>query len=65
MGKTNNPIILGGSDPFTHMLCVGPTRCGKTSTILLPMIYQLLVQKKRGKALGLSVIEPKGGATRS
>lgn len=60
MGKTNNPIILGGSDPFTHMLCVGPTRCGKTSTILLPMIYQLLVQKKRGKALGLSVIEPKG-----
>lgn len=59
MGKTNNPIILGGSDPFTHMLCVGPTRCGKTSTILLPMIYQLLIQKKRGKALGLSVIEPK------
>ena len=64
MGKTNNPIILGGSDPFTHMLCVGPTRCGKTSTILLPMIYQLLVQKKRGKALGLSVIEPKSDLAR-
>ena len=54
------PIVWQGSDCFTHMLAVGPTRCGKTATILKPMIYQLLLQKKRGVPLGLSVIEPKG-----
>ncbi|WP_082193053.1 type IV secretory system conjugative DNA transfer family protein [Bacillus rubiinfantis] len=54
------PITWGGSDCFTHMLVVGPTRCGKTATILKPIIYQLLLQKKRGIPLGLSVVEPKG-----
>lgn len=53
-------VIWGGDDPFTHMLAIGPTRCGKTATVLKPMIYQLLIQKKRGKKLGLSIIEPKG-----
>ncbi|EGL83613.1 hypothetical protein CathTA2_0824 [Caldalkalibacillus thermarum TA2.A1] len=56
----DRPIIWGGSDAFTHMLVVGPTRCGKTATILKPIIYNLLVQKAKGKKLGLSVIEPKG-----
>ncbi|WP_245629799.1 type IV secretory system conjugative DNA transfer family protein [Domibacillus robiginosus] len=54
------PITWQGSDCFTHMLVVGPTRSGKTATILKPMIYQLLLQKKRGVPLGLSVVEPKG-----
>lgn len=49
-----------GDDCFTHMLCVGATRSGKTATILKPMIYQLLLAKKRGIPLGLSVVEPKG-----
>lgn len=53
-------IELGGSDIFTHMLVVGPTRSGKTATILKPMIYQLMLAKKRGVELGLSVVEPKG-----
>lgn len=53
-------IIWGGDAPFTHLLAVGPTRCGKTATILQPIIYQLLMQKKQGKKLGLSIIEPKG-----
>ncbi|KAA9019012.1 type IV secretory system conjugative DNA transfer family protein [Niallia endozanthoxylica] len=57
-------VIWGGDDPFTHMLAIGPTRCGKTATVLKPMIYQLLIQKKRGKKLGLSVIEPKGDLAR-
>ena len=52
------PIIWQGSDCFTHMLAVGPTRCGKTATILKPIIYQLLLQKKRGVPLGLSVLNP-------
>lgn len=42
------------------MLIVGPTRCGKTATILKPMIYQILKAKKAGIPVGLSVIEPKG-----
>lgn len=46
------------------MLVVGPTRSGKTATILKPMIYQLLLQKKRGVQLGLSVVEPKGDVAR-
>lgn len=54
------PITWTGSDCFTHMLVVGPTRCGKTATILKPIIYQLLLMKKRGVPLGLSVVEPKG-----
>jgi hypothetical protein len=53
-------IHWGGSDMFTHMLAVGPTRCGKTATLLKPMIYQLLLMKKSGIPLGLSVVEPKG-----
>ncbi|WP_375337639.1 type IV secretory system conjugative DNA transfer family protein [Domibacillus sp. PGB-M46] len=53
-----------GSDCFTHMLVVGPTRSGKTATILKPMIYQLLLQKRRGIPLGLSVVEPKGDVAR-
>ena len=55
------PIIWQGSDCFTHMLAVGPTRCGKTATILKPMIYQLFLQKKRGVPLGLSVLNPLSG----
>ena len=53
-------IEWGNDDLFTHLLVVGPTRCGKTATILKPMIYQFLLMKKRGVSLGLSVIEPKG-----
>lgn len=54
------PIKWGGSDAFTHMLVVGATRSGKTATILKPIIYQLLLLKKQGVPLGLSVVEPKG-----
>ncbi|WP_053071871.1 type IV secretory system conjugative DNA transfer family protein [Ornithinibacillus contaminans] len=60
----SDSIVWGGDDPFTHMLCVGPTRCGKTATILKPIIYQSLLQKKKGKKLGLSIIEPKGDLAR-
>ena len=58
------PIMWGGDDPFTHLLCVGPTRCGKSATILNPMMYQLLLQKKQGKNVGFSLIEPKGDLVR-
>src|SRR5699024_8269832 len=54
------PINLQGDDLFTHTLCIGPTRSGKTATILKPLIYQLLLAKKRGVEMGVAVIEPKG-----
>lgn len=64
MQELKSPIVWQGDDCFTHMLVVGPTRCGKTSTILKPMIYQLLLLKKKGVPLGLSVVEPKGDVAR-
>lgn len=62
--KLRNPIVWGGIDPFTHLLIVGPTRCGKTATVIKPIIYQLLMLKAKGVELGLSVIEPKGDIAR-
>lgn len=53
-------VTWGGMDCFTNMLVIGPPRCGKTATILKPIIYQLLLAKKRGVELGISVVEPKG-----
>lgn len=54
------PIKWGGSDAFTHLLIVGATRSGKTATILKPLIYQMMLAKKRGMPLGISCVEPKG-----
>src|SRR5690625_3995655 len=53
-------ISWGDDDAFTHMLVDCPTRSGKTATVLEPMIYQMLLEKSRGKQLGISVVEPKG-----
>lgn len=53
------PVILKEKDFFTHSLFVGSTGSGKTASILEPIAYQLLVQKKLGKKLGLTVVEPK------
>lgn len=62
--KSINLIRWGGDDPFTHTLCVGPTRCGKTATILKPLIYSILLAKYKGIPCGLSIIEPKGDVAR-
>lgn len=53
-----------GDDCFTHLLITGPTRSGKSATVIEPLIYQLLLLKKRGVPLGLSVVEPKGSIAR-
>jgi hypothetical protein len=49
------PLILPFKDRFLHMLILGPTGSGKTSQIMLPMIYQDLQDLN----LGVTVIEPK------
>jgi len=55
----NVPIILKEKDFFVHSLFVGSTGSGKTASVLEPIAYQLLMQKKLGKKLGLTVVEPK------
>lgn len=60
-----SPLLRwGGDDPFTHTLVLGPTRSGKTSNILEPLIFQILKAKKQGIPCGLSLIEPKGDVAR-
>ena len=59
-GTATERLYWGGDDPFTHTLITGPTRCGKTATLIKPLIYQILLAKTRGIQCGLSVIEPKG-----
>lgn len=48
--------IIPYEDRFLHMLVLGPTGCGKTSQILLPMINQDL----QNPEFGVTIIEPKG-----
>ncbi|WP_052400765.1 MULTISPECIES: type IV secretory system conjugative DNA transfer family protein [Oceanobacillus] len=55
----DTPILLKEKDFLVHSLIVGATGSGKTFSTLEPIAYQLLVQKKIGKKLGLTVIEPK------
>lgn len=53
--ETEEPVIIPYKDRFLHMLVLGPTGCGKTSQVLIPMINQDIQDGS-----GLTVIEPKG-----
>ena len=48
--------ILPAKDRFLHMLILGPTGCGKTSQIILPMVRQDI----QNPNWGVTVLEPKG-----
>lgn len=48
--------ILPAKDRFLHMLILGPTGCGKTSQIILPMV----LQDMQNPEWGITVLEPKG-----
>ncbi len=49
------PVAVGITDRFLHTHVLGPTGSGKSSSVLMPMIWQDLSQGH-----GLSLIEPKG-----
>lgn len=53
------PVVMKENDFFMHTIIVGSTGSGKSVGTLEPMAYQLLVQKKRGKKLGMTIVEPK------
>lgn len=53
--ETGEDVIMEENARYTHMLCIGPTGCGKTSQILIPMILQD-IQKHHS----VIVMEPKG-----
>lgn len=53
---TDDDIYISYKDRFLHMLIIGPTGCGKTSQVLMPMIWQDI----QNITAGLTVLEPKG-----
>lgn len=53
---TKKPFCLKYKDRFLHMLVLGPTGCGKTSQILLPMINNDI----KNHEMGVIALEPKG-----
>lgn len=54
--ETKKPVVIPYEDRFLHMLVLGPTGCGKTSQVLIPLINQDMKQE----GYGITVIEPKG-----
>jgi len=52
--------IIPGKDRFLHMLIIGPTGGGKTSQVILPMVWQDV----QNTTAGITVIEPKGDLAR-
>lgn len=48
--------VIPFEDRFLHFLIIGPTGCGKTSQILLPMV----LQDMKNKEIGITVLDPKG-----
>jgi len=59
-GETDCREILPCKDRFLHMLILGPTGCGKTSQIILPMCHQDIMNLDSG----ITVLEPKGDLAR-
>lgn len=53
--EKKSDVVIPFKDRFLHMLILGPTGSGKTSQIILPMIYQDI----QNLEAGMTVIEPK------
>lgn len=48
--------VIPFEDRFLHFLVLGPTGCGKTSQVLLPMV----LQDMKDPNIGVTVLDPKG-----
>lgn len=53
--NTLQPVMIPEDDRFLNMLIMGPTGTGKSSQVILPMIYQDLING----SCGITVIDPK------
>jgi len=62
--ETGKAIWVDYLDRFTHTLVVGVTGTGKTSRILVKMIYQDLWHIGRGVPMDVVVVEPQGGLSK-
>lgn len=59
-GAKDPRVFIPYKDRFLHMLILGPTGCGKTSQIIIPMINQDI----HNRDVGVTVVEPKGDLAR-
>lgn len=50
------PVVIPEKDRYLHMLILGPTGCGKTSQVIIPMVNQDM----QNMDAGITVLEPKG-----
>lgn len=51
-------IGIAGKDRYLHSLLIGATGTGKTSTVLAPMVWQDLLEYRKGNSLGITLIAP-------
>lgn len=53
--NTGEPVYMYEEDRFLNTIVVGPTGSGKSSQILLPLIYQDIINEK----VGITIFDPK------
>ena len=48
-------VVITGKDRYLHTLLIGSTGTGKTSAVLMPLIWQDLINYKKGHQLGITL----------
>lgn len=51
-------VVITGKDRYLHTLLIGSTGTGKTSAVLMPSIWQDLINYKKGQQLGITLVAP-------
>lgn len=51
-------VVITGKDRYLHTLLIGSTGTGKTSAVLMPLIWQDLINYKKGHQLGITLVAP-------
>lgn len=60
MKSAGKPGVLDEIDPFKHVLVTGGTGCGKTLSVVLPMLEQCVKFEKDGRKSAVFVCDVKG-----